>query len=245
MAERYNNIRTFEELSSTNDYACDLLRHELVSDFTVIQADYQTKGRGQRGNSWVSNPRENLLFSIILHPNHISAEEQFILSQAVSLALYETVNLFCENVHIKWPNDIYVRDNKIAGILIENMLEGKHITSSVVGIGLNVNQVSFADVPNPTSLYVESGCLLQRDEVLYTFLVYCQEYYTFIQTKPEYIRQQYNAVLYRKDVMSSYIDTGGMFRGEIKYVAPNGRLHIIDEYGRVKKYYFKEVAYVL
>ena len=137
--ERYNNIIELKEISSTNVYALELARTKNVPEFTVIRADFQTKGRGQIGNHWVADSGKNLLFSVILHPTHISANNQFILSQCVSLALFRTVSLFCDNVAIKWPNDLYVGNKKIAGILIESQTTENNLNLLLVGVGINVN----------------------------------------------------------------------------------------------------------
>ncbi|MCQ2604939.1 MAG: biotin--[acetyl-CoA-carboxylase] ligase [Bacteroidales bacterium] len=246
MHERYNNIIELKEISSTNDYAMELARTESVPDFTTICTDFQSKGRGQLGNFWESNRGENLLFSVIVHPREIALKEQFILSQCVALSVRDIVALFCENVTVKWPNDIYVGNNKVAGILIENQLSQKHIEFSVIGIGLNVNQTTFTSAPNPTSLSLENDKLhFDKEEVLQLFLNRLTENYNLICSNPKQIRTRYLDFLYLKNVPHIYSDADGFFEGKITNVEADGRLVITDTYGNEKKYYFKEVQYIL
>lgn len=245
MGERYNNLLEFEELSSTNDYANELAKRESIADFTIVRTDFQTKGRGQRGNYWKSNKGENLLFSVILHPKNIVLQEQFILSQCVALSIYETISLYCDNVQIKWPNDIYVGDNKICGILIENVLLQKQIDLSIIGIGININQTKFIDIPNPTSLQLELGKPLDIHGVLDMFMNIFQSNYKLIFTHPESIRKSYKSHLYLFNTTHTFYDVNGAFEGKIFDVQNDGKLIIIDENQNQRGYYFKEVKYKL
>lgn len=243
MAERYNNIIEFDELSSTNNYANDLVSQKFVPDFTIIKTNFQTQGRGQIGNCWVSNKGDNLLFSIILHPIHLQANNQFILSQCVALALRDTIANFCKNVCIKWPNDIYVNDKKIAGILIENKLLGKQIETSIIGIGLNVNQTNFVEAPNPTSLKLECGHSFNINKLLTTFLDLFNSYYIESQQNEQNIKSKYFQNLYLLKKLHTFKDSIGQFDGYISNVAPDGRLLIIDAKNKERWYYFKEVLF--
>ncbi len=246
MVERYNNIIELKEISSTNDYAMELAKKENVPNFTTICTDFQTKGRGQRGNFWESNMGENLLFSVIVHPEAIALKDQFILSQCVALSLRDVVALFCSNVTVKWPNDIYVGNNKIAGILIENQLLKKNIDFSIIGIGLNVNQTIFKDAPNPTSLSLENDNLqFNREELMQLFLSHLIENYNLMQSSPEQIRTRYIDNLYLKNVPHIYFDADGFFEGKITTVENDGKLIITDKDDRERSYYFKEVQYIL
>ncbi len=233
-----------EELSSTNDYASELVRREFVADFTVVMTDFQEKGRGQRGNTWVSAAGQNLLFSVVLHPRQMPIKEQFILSQTVSIALSEVVSLYCDSVCIKWPNDIYVGDRKIAGILIENSINKKEIETTIIGIGLNVNQLLFEGAPNPTSLRAELGKEQNRDEILQQFLSRFRQLYASMLRDPETIRRIYKERLYQRGKRSQYKDATGIFSGLIIDVAIDGQLLIADANGDIRRYYFKEVEYL-
>ena len=151
-------IIKLEETESTNTYLKNILAESSIGEFTVVSTNFQTKGRGQMGNSWISNRGENLLFSMLIYPHTIKANEQFVISQVVSVALANVLRRYVCDIKIKWPNDIYWKDNKIAGILIENSLLGHHIERSIIGIGLNINQNTFPNfLVNPISLQMITG----------------------------------------------------------------------------------------
>ena len=154
------DLRYFDSLESTNQY-CELLDPATVGEFTVICARAQTAGIGQRGNHWHSAPGENLTFSLVLKPEFLAMEDQYMLTKAVSLGIVDWLDSCMpegRRVYIKWPNDIYVDDRKICGVLISNRVQGNRLAASIVGVGLNVNQTVFPDwVPNPTSLKLVTG----------------------------------------------------------------------------------------
>lgn len=130
-------------------------------------ATYNESGRGQRGNSWESEPFKNLTFSLLLRPEHIPANRQFLLSEIVSLATVDVLNRYATGFSIKWPNDIYWHDKKIAGILIENVLSGSTFSRAIIGMGLNINQKNFySDAPNPVSLYQITGRTYKIEKIL-------------------------------------------------------------------------------
>ena len=147
-------IIRFDSLESTNKY-CEALVLSQVGDFTCYWALEQTAGIGQRGNHWHSSSGKNLTFSLVLHPIFLPADRQFKLTQALSLALVDFLSIFNFqfSIQIKWPNDIYVGDKKICGVLIENRIHGRRIKDCIIGIGLNINQTTFrSDAPNPVSI---------------------------------------------------------------------------------------------
>ena len=138
------------ETNSTNNYLQTLCARQKVEELTTVVADFQTSGRGQRGNSWESEPLKNLLFSFVLFPDFLEARCQFLISQIISLAIKEELSTYTEDISIKWPNDIYWKEKKICGILIENDLMGRNICQSIAGIGININQEEFYS-PAPIS----------------------------------------------------------------------------------------------
>ncbi|MBK6281348.1 MAG: biotin--[acetyl-CoA-carboxylase] ligase [Draconibacterium sp.] len=141
------------EVESTNNYANQLVLSKAAEHGTVVLAQYQKKGKGQQGNSWESEPGKNLLASIILFPDFLSAAKQFYLSKIASLSIVDFLKTETSGITIKWPNDIYIDNKKVAGILIENAIKGHNLSSSIIGIGLNLNQELFVtDAPNPVSL---------------------------------------------------------------------------------------------
>ncbi|MCX6329107.1 MAG: biotin--[acetyl-CoA-carboxylase] ligase, partial [Bacteroidia bacterium] len=151
-------LNFYKNLSSTNDQASLLLKTESPPEGTVIYTDSQSAGRGQKDNKWESDEGKNLLISIILYPKSIAPENQFYISMAVSLGICDFIDSFFPGSKIKWPNDIYIKNDKIAGILIENSILGETIENSVAGIGININQEKFSDVvPNPVSIKMVTG----------------------------------------------------------------------------------------
>ncbi len=241
------NIQYLEKTHSTNSYLSTLCNKESIAEWTTVRTGYQTAGRGQRGNTWESDKDLNLLFSFVLYPEFIAIKQQFLLSQIVSLAICEELQQYAEGFSIKWPNDIYWKNKKIAGILIENDLCGTKLSKSIIGIGLNVNQEKFlSDAPNPVSLYqiiqmtqdTASLCtrIMQRIEKLYVALRN-QNY--------KDIKKYYIDNLFRKDGFYTYEDENGFFEARITLVEDNGKLHLTDTKGVERSYYFKEVSFIL
>ena len=153
-----SNIQFYGSLESTNTFASEVLKKAELQEGTVICADYQTAGKGHQGNRWESEKGKNLIFSIILYPSSVSPDDQFFISMTISLGICDFLRGILPEVKIKWPNDIYVRNDKIAGILIENTLIGNTIESCITGIGLNINQEKFSTViPNPVSIRMITG----------------------------------------------------------------------------------------
>lgn len=144
------------------------MRDTMPIEGTVITTENQISGRGQRSNSWSSEPKLNLTCSYILRPAFLAAKDQFMLSAAVALSVFDVLSelLSRADVKIKWPNDLLIGEKKIAGILIENSVRGMNLDNSIVGIGLNVNQVEFEQALNATSLLTESGDEMKIDDVL-------------------------------------------------------------------------------
>lgn len=155
------------ETDSTNNYLREQCAKARLPEGSLVIADFQTAGKGQVGNSWESEAGKNLMFSILLYPDSLPANRQFLISQIASLSVKETLEGYTDSVKVKWPNDIYWKDRKICGMLIENDLSGQHLYCSVIGIGLNINQEIFrSDAPNPVSLTQITGKAYDREEVL-------------------------------------------------------------------------------
>ena len=236
-----------DETDSTNRWLKDysLQQKEPFPCFIVV-AEYQTAGKGCGKNSWESERGKNLTFSMLVHPSErplrIQAKEQFRITEVVSVALCKTLQSYIYNkVEIKWPNDIYVGDKKLCGILIENRLQGAEIKDCIIGIGLNVNQREFhSDAPNPVSLYQLTGKELDRDELLKAFLENFEQEW---QNKTN--GSEYRELLYRKGKDGLYEDKTGRFVAKLTDVLPDGRLLLVDEAGRERTYAFKEVAFIV
>ena len=238
-----------DETDSTNRWLKEHRDSSLVSLSDVakepslcVVADYQTAGKGCGTNSWESERGKNLTFSVMLHPVEIPASGQFRISEAVSVALCTTLETYIYNkVEIKWPNDIYVGDQKICGILIENRLQGTTIMDSIVGIGLNVNQQTFrSDAPNPVSMYQLVGHEMDRTALLDAFLKALDE-----AMDSETVGTDYRSRLYRRDGFYDYRDGQGDFQAKLLNVLDDGRLVLLDTEGTARLYAFKEVQYII
>ena len=222
-------ILHFDELNSTNVYLYDKISEKHDISDTVVVAAYQTAGRGMDKNRWESEKGKNLLFSIALNVNYLEAENQFKISQAVSVAIVETLSQFIDTqkLYIKWPNDIYFDDKKLAGMLIQNTIEGRLMGTSIIGIGLNVNQIEFSsDIPNPISLKIISVLEYDLDNLLNLLI-------NSIKTKVESLRfssnqieinEKYIAKSYRFGIWADYL-----YQNQVKSLKING----FDKYGRL------------
>ena len=220
------NIEYYENISSTNDIAS----HPDCQPGTFIVAEYQSAGRGQRGNRWNSSAGKNLTFSLLLCPEFLRAEHQFYISKIISLAICDVLSSFGLTPKIKWPNDIYVGDKKITGILIENDITGKNISRSIIGVGLNVNQTEFSsDLPNPTSLAIETGLELKREEVLRRIIIsVSKRYEELLKSHYSTLDDDYMHILYRLNEPHYYYDAleGRKILGIIRDVKPSGELAV-------------------
>lgn len=238
------NSLYLNETTSTNSFLRESLRQKTLPEGFVVFTDFQTAGKGQTENSWESEKGKNLLFSILLYPHQISIEEQFILSQIVSIALIKVLSEYCEQVKIKWPNDIYVNDKKLAGILIENSLQGAQIKSTIIGIGLNVNQTDFkSDAPNPVSLRLLNNKSYNRKVILEKIIDNILHIYS--EMDKDIIRENYFTNLYRNDGFYAFRRGNKVFNARIKNVLPNGKLILSLENESTKAFYFKEVEFII
>ena len=234
-----------QTIDSTNNYASLLLRQETVTEGTVILAVHQTGGRGQGGNQWISDKGMNLLFSIILKPDFLAVSKQFYLSMSVAAGIQQYISDLEIPALIKWPNDILTDGRKLAGVLIENTVMGPNLSTSVIGIGLNVNQKVFpADLPNATSFTLETGktfdlydalqkllsCLEQRINRLYEG--------RFVEIKSAYLNG-----LWMMNTWMSFADNAGSFLGRIVDVAESGELVVKRQSGETSLYGIKEISY--
>ena len=220
--------------NSTNTLLKEMLaKGEWPKGERYLYAGYQTAGRGQTGNSWESEEGKNLLCSILLPPD----KNLHFLNIAVSVAVRRVIG---ENFTIKWPNDIYYGDKKVAGILVENAIVGNEVKYSIAGIGLNVNQTEFqSDAPNPISLKQIYGTDFVVDELM-------ENLYAEVQrTLEEDVWEEYKAHLYRREGYWPFADRNGTFEAHIEDVLPTGEIVLRDKKGQVHQYGFKQIKYIL
>lgn len=235
-----------KETTSTNNYLRGLVGKEQLPEGSVVVTDFQTAGRGQVGNSWESEGGRNLMFSVILYPDFLPANRQFLISQIAALSVKETLDQYTDDITVKWPNDIYWKDRKICGMLIENDLTGQSLFCSVIGIGININQQEFrSNAPNPVSLTQITGREYDLDEILNSFLerLY-NRYLGLIREEEDEIRSAYMATLYRGDGYYPYKDEQGVFNARIHTIEPTGHLVLQLPGGELRRYAFKEVSVV-
>ena len=230
--------------NSTNTYLKNLLKEKQVKDLSCIWALSQTQGRGQQGAKWISEPGKNLTFSILKKFENLSSEYHFLLNMEVSLAIFRALKkLYIPDLAVKWANDILSSKKKICGILIENTLHKEQISSSIIGIGLNVNQVFFNDLPNVSSLQKIMGHPFDLEEVL---LLICQELEVSLKslspTRFETVLEEYHTHLFRKDKPSTFeYPNGERFMGYIRGVSHNGQLQVEQEDALMSSFSLKEI----
>lgn len=231
--------------SSTNSYLKSLLKEVSIEDETVISAREQTAGRGQQGALWQSQTGKSLAFSVFKRFNSLAVSQQFVLSMAVSLAVQDALNrLGVPSVTVKWPNDILSDNKKICGILIENTIEGSQIASSIIGIGVNVNQIEFDNLPRAGSLKMCTGASYDLDEVLQkvaSAIVF--ELNKLTASSISEVKQRYETLLFKKNSIAVFENSAGeRFNACIIGVSNMGQLIIQTEDELQQQYNLKEIS---
>lgn len=236
-----------EETTSTNTYIKDIIAREPETEnLTLVYTGFQTAGRGQRGNTWESEKGKNLTFSILIKPEALPANEQFLISEISSLAVRDLLMRYCTDICIKWPNDVYWKDKKICGMLIENSIDSSGLSYSISGIGININQEVFlSNAPNPVSLKNITGVTYDLQAMISEFIEIISSWFSRLGNDKDGIHLEYLSSIYRKDVEAMFRDNDGEFKGTIIDVEPHGLLVISDREGNIRKYGFKEIAYII
>lgn len=229
---------------STNAVALQLA-HQQASEGSIVITDCQTAGQGQRGNTWEAEPGMNLTFSFLLKPGFLPINHQFLLTKVVSLSICHTLkDLGMSDCCIKWPNDIYIQSKKICGILIQNTLQGNTIQYSIVGIGLNINQINFKE-PKATSIRLITGTYTELNYVLDKLLSIIAHNYQILRNNPVILDTEYMQSLFLKDIKSWFKnDKEECFEGTIRGVDESGRLEVEMDSGITEKYQLKEIMYL-
>lgn len=238
-----------DEVDSTNSYAISLLKNVNLTEGTLISAKHQTKGRGQRGNLWDAMAGQNATFSLIVKPAFLNENQLFYLSKCAALALYDVLAYFLNTGHfdikIKWPNDILVNGKKIAGVLIENVLSGRQLSWSVAGIGLNINQTSFSDGLNATSI---KSCTGQDHDIMLAIRYFCtafEGYYLQLKNKSfNSINENYALFLFG---LKSWINVeveGMPLSLFFEAVTEDGRINLSDRGGNTYLFDVKQIKWL-
>jgi len=242
------NLITLKEVDSTNTFLKNTLSNSKpLPEGTVIMAESQYAGRGQQQNRWHSDPGKNLTFSILLMPSFLAISDQFDLTRAISLGVYDALfPLLGSGLKIKWPNDIYYNDMKLGGMLIENAVQGNQIKHSVIGIGLNINQENF---PESAGNAISVRQILHRDYDLHRILSdicsHIEAWYLKLRSgQADVIRKEYLARLYWLGDNKRFRTNGVDFEGTIKDVKNEGLLLIEDSEGKESIFTFKEIQFL-
>lgn len=234
------------ETNSTSNWLRQWLDNDDVPSYSSVSADFQTAGRGQYGNSWESEKGKNLLISFVVRPLELDIHQQFYLSMAIAIAIAESISKYISIVKIKWPNDIYINNNKIAGILIENTLRGSIIYDTIIGLGLNINQTKFiSDAPNPISMKQITNTEYDIQTIADEILLKIQQYMLLVDNKKwKEIKQKYMSLLYQYDnCFHTFCTDTNKFEAKINDILPDGRLVLIDKDQNKQYFYFKEVKF--
>ena len=239
------NIIKLDAIDSTNNYLKKIILNEGITDYTIVTAKFQTEGKGQLGTKWESEHSKNLICSVYKKNINIKVQDQFVISALVSLALIKTlrkVNL--SNMHIKWPNDIMSDNKKICGILIENIVKENYIKDTVIGIGLNVNQTIFNNLPNAASIKNLIGTTCSIDEILKDLVKNVKYYFNELdKSSINSIFEKYEDALFRINKPSTFKNSNGeVFSGYIKGVSRSGKLNVMLEDNLVESYDLKEIS---
>ena len=241
------NLIKLNAIDSTNTYLKQLAKETHLPNETVVVAEHQLAGRGQMGNGWCSKKGESLTFSMFKAHESLQAERQFMISMAVSVAIVKVLQeMYVPKISVKWPNDILSANKKIGGILIENVLDGSFIKYSVIGVGLNVNELDFSNLPHASSMRLETGKEFQKEEVLDDILKALFKNLKNLSSRDfSEMRRIYENNLFRMEKISVFeTPDGSRFNGIIKGVSEIGELLLKTENSPLKKFQLKEVKLV-
>lgn len=232
------------ECHSTNDYLAQLTLKQQLSHGDVVVTDFQSKGKGQRGNSWISERGKNLLFSFLLKPHFLGIGDAYLLNIIAGLSVARLVKKFNSalNCTLKWPNDVFIEDRKIAGILIETSLSNQ-FENAIVGIGLNINQ-SYFPMPTATSLKLETGITYDLSEVLEEYFLCFEYFYQMLESgeKGKALRL-YHEIMYWRGEMHSYKSKGEVFNAVLIGINEHGHL-VLNCEGSIHSFRTKEVEFI-
>lgn len=244
------NSICLKSVDSTNSYASELLRQSKPAEGSIIYTFEQVKGRGQRGNIWESEPNKNAILSLILYPGFLHAEKQFLLTKITSLAVADLMaeslktQSNSEDIKIKWPNDIYAGNKKIAGILIENTLRENILQSAIIGIGININQLKFHSTNFATSIALLTNKEVDPMQCIDRLCEFIEARYLQLKAnKLESIDTEYLQRLYQLNEWKKYSCTDQTFEGKIIGVSVSGKLQLQLRSDEIKEFDLKEIGF--
>ena len=243
-----SNIIKLDKINSTNDFAATLLSKDKQPEGTIVLTEYQTDGKGQGINKWYSRKGENILMSLILYPEFLDVSKQFYLSEMVTLSIIKMIKdkpgLKCK---IKWPNDIFLNDKKIGGILIQNSIKGQTIKNSIIGIGLNVNQKEFSEkLPGASSLAIEYGKELDKQGLFYALVQNLDSYYLKLRNgEYEIIKREFIKNLLGYDsILKCQTENGERFDAKIETVKETGEI-VLNVNDEIKSFMHGQIRFII
>ncbi len=241
-----HRVIRLQQTTSTNAHMLQLSVGDQLPEGSVVVADNQTQGRGQGDNVWESEPYKNLTFTILLYPTFVKASQQFWLSKIISLAVYDFISQKVADASVKWPNDVYVGDKKIAGILIENFIEGAYLTKTIAGIGININQEKFTpDTLNPVSLRQLTGDVYQLTACLEELIGWIAQRYQQLSDMQQMdaLHADYLNHMYRFKQWGRFSAGSELFDAMITGINKYGMLEMTTSENEQKTFGFKEVSF--
>ncbi|MDA3953578.1 MAG: biotin--[acetyl-CoA-carboxylase] ligase [Bacteroidales bacterium] len=242
----WEKIVNLDMVDSTNNYFSKTLKENKVSEGSIISTLFQSSGKGLGNNTWESEKGKNLICSLLLYPDFLPIDKNFLISKTISLGIVDYLKSKTNEIKIKWPNDIYINDKKIAGILIENAIKGSSINQCIVGIGLNLNQTQFiSDAPNPVSLTQITDDIYSIEKELIKLREHIRIFYKKLKSgKYEEINEKYINYLYRFNEYFTYKSNNNTFKAKITGVNEFGHLQIINTNQEKMEFEFKEIEFV-
>ncbi len=233
-------------VNSTNDFLKEMILNVSLENFTVVQANYQTNGRGQVHNKWHSKEDKNLLFSVLVKHNNLDISQNFTLNIVASLVVFSVLNTILSDIKIKWANDIMASNKKIAGILVENRIKKNKIVQSVFGFGINVNQTIFPEyLSKATSLKLQTSKTYDLDVLMYKFLTVLKEEILILKNNDfSILKDRYLKELYLLNTISLFKSKDKIFKGKISGISNDGKLVITIDDTSVREFEIKEIEFL-
>ncbi len=240
-------IIKLDAIDSTNSYLKKLLNKESLDDLTVVVSKQQTQGKGRNGNVWLNKPSLNLAFSIYKRFSDFEIDKKFMLNAISSISVHEILKKYnLLDLTIKWPNDIMAANKKISGILIENNVRGNSIKNSVIGIGININQSEFKNLPNATSIFIETGKLNSIDRIAQELQKALEKNFNLFKINENELIKNYNSLLYKKNEISNFsANDMSKFQGKIIKVGIDGKITIRVSNKQLSKYSESEIKLII
>ena len=239
------NIIKLNAISSTNEYLKKKHKSSNCKDGDLVWAKEQTQGKGQREKRWLSQKGKSLTISIYKEFNKFKVSDSFILNTIISLSIVKTLKIIgLKDVRIKWPNDIMSGNKKIGGVLIENFLKSEFISSSIIGIGLNINEEKFEDLPNATSLYMEINQKFKLKKILNILIQELLKFFNLQEDKQNMIIDMYSSYLWKLNIASDFKQENNLLKAKVKGINSSGNLILEMPDGSISAFNSNEIKMI-